>query len=198
MRLRLDLVGWQERGFRQHILPHRESPIAAMSLNFAAATMIGCSDHRMKSRFRVNIAGTTRQMIRHTVEVETSWQVVVLQSKLLCASFCAPFASLLILIDEQRYPQGDETSLGTLLDFQCLMVVFLRNFVIGVQFDVLVVHKVPLRLRKTFFSAEISFSKCVLNVYKWLATCDLHLRYTSWTRVKYKSDSTWRCVNLHL
>ena len=115
-------------------------------------------------------------------------KVVVLQSKLRCASFCAPFAGLLILIDEQRHPQGDTTSLGTLLAFRCLMVVFLRNFVVGVQFDVWTVHQVLLRLRKTLFSAEISFSKCVLNVYKWLATCDLHLRFTGWTRVKYKSD----------
>ena len=97
-------------------------------------------------------------------------KVVVLQSKLLCASFCAPFASLLILIDEQRYPQGDETSLGTLLDFQCLMAFFLRNFVVGVQFDVLVVHQVPLSFRKTFFPQKYPFQ----NAYS-MFTSDLRL-----------------------
>ena len=37
------------------------------------------------------------------------------------------------------------------LDFQCLTVVFLRNFGVSVRFDVLTVHQVPLRLRKTFY-----------------------------------------------
>ena len=54
-------------------------------------------------------------------------KVVVLQLKLCCASFCAQFWGLLIPVDEQRRPQRDETSLGTLLDFPCL-IIYTKKF----------------------------------------------------------------------
>ena len=74
------------------------------------------------------------------------------------------------------------------LDFQCLTVVFLRNFVVSVRFDVLTVHQVPLRLRKTFyFGRNILFK---MRTQCLQVTCNLcfALWFTSWTRVKYKSD----------
>ena len=74
------------------------------------------------------------------------------------------------------------------LDFQCLTVVLLRNFVVSVRFDVLTVHQVPLRLRKTFyFGRNILFK---MRTQCLQVTCNLcfALWFTSWTRVKYKSD----------
>ena len=74
------------------------------------------------------------------------------------------------------------------LDFQCLTVVFLRNFVVSVRFDVLTVHQVALRLRKTFyFGRNILFK---MRTQCLQVTCNLcfALWFTSWTRVKYKSD----------
>ena len=74
------------------------------------------------------------------------------------------------------------------LDFQCLTVVFLRNCVVSVQFDVLTVHEVPLRLRKTFYFCRNILFKMRTQCLQ--VTCNLWFAFwfTSWTRVKYKSD----------